>query len=735
MTGAAARAAPAAAVLATLATGAGAAEAPWAVTAATHRIELEIVRPPSRPVAGVVAIVPDGGLLPGPTAKADVLDENGRPLACGVIWHNPREGLGVCFEAPRSGSRITLYLQPSARGENLAAASGSLKPGPLMFTAAGGATPSLNQAEAIAREAPPGRRARMAVVPVIAQGENRLGPDDHYVSYYSAWLDIAKGGRYFLCTVCDEGSEIRVNGQTLVRVTGRHKRQEGAKGEWGEWITLEPGLHAMEYLHYEIDGPQEAHVCWREPGSTNKLPATVPKTAFLQSGEARVVSGRTRDNAPLALWQWEPIAYAWAAERPLNMFQFRALVPVDDSAAAIEWTLDGRSMVREREFLWFWEDEDRHTVSLQTGRDRAATMSSRDVLVAYYPRRLSLDAAADRQMIRRAFETRLRAGPADRRPVSDWTPNMWATLLEALDAYNSGAIPSLIIERSRPDLLKQPPARRWRVEDLYAEQLRLTDPAAALLWMQKAIQEEMNTARRLHWMRERARIHAFDRGEFDEARRIVREAQPQAVDPETAVRLLVTAGDIERLALQRDEAARLYAAAQDRYREHQKTSAQMATVRREAETNRTLAARLGGDWRIGAVREGQNLVTVDNLVRQQAWDEARRVLDQWEIEFPLSRLDGDQPLAEATFYLGVGDARRALRILRAYRQLVDMSSQLARAMELERRCLLALDMRRELDELAREIERRFPGATSAVSAKPATEPASEPRRPRRERRP
>jgi len=708
--------------------GAGA-QSDWVVSSATHRVRVEIVEPPSKPEAGVVAIVPDGGLMPGPAVRVEAREDSGRALAAGVIWHNPREGVGVVFEVPQGQNRrVDLYFQAAPKAESFEGAVRHLKPSLLMYTAPAGASPSLADAEKIGRESPPGRHARMAQVSILGQAENRLGPDDNYASWYHGYLDIEKPGRYWLCSVFDEGCEVRLDGRTIIKTTGRHRRRESAKGEFGEWVQLDRGLHSVEYLHYEMDGPQEAHLCWRPPGTTDGvLPVTIPASVWLRSGTAKVRSGSLRDGNPLALWEVEPIAYVWTAEKPVNIFGFRALLPDPLPAGVrLEWTFDGRATSSHPSPLWFWEDEDPHPVALQVTLGRATTVATRQVELPWYPRRLSMDSAADRQLVRDAFEHRLRAGPANRRPCADWSANLWATLHEALERFGPAPVAELIITRSRPDLLRQPAERRWRIEDVYVEALRRTNALAALSWMEQAGREETHGSRRVHWMLERVRVLAFDLDRLDEARALARDAGALPLDPEMAVRVAVAAGDVERLAQNREAAARAYAVAQDRYRALQKTAAQIATVRREAETNRSLTARLGGDWRIAAVREGQNLVTVENLIRQSAWDEAWEVLRQWEIEFPLSRLDGDQPLAEAAFWMGVGDTVRALRILRAYRQLVDMNSQLWRAIEMERQCLIRLDRRSELDQLAREFERRFPGVSPGRS--PGSTPEGRARR-------
>ena len=87
------------------------------------------------------------------------------------------------------------------------------------------------------------------------------------------------------------------------------------------------------------------------------------------------------------------------------------------------------------------------------------------------------------------------------------------------------------------------------------------------------------------------------------------------------------------------------------------------------------------------------------------------------MELPLSKLTGDYPLAESKFYMTVGDYRRALRILKAYRSGVDISSYLPEAMTLELECLNNLDQKKELTELAREMIKRFPSHPAAERAK------------------
>ncbi len=687
----------------------------WTVNPATHRFEIEIATPATQPEAGNVALLPDGGLLPKPACDVVVTDAGGRELKSLVVWHNPRVGLGVCFENPPPDSRAFVHILPAQKTKPAdAAAAAFLKPGVLMYVETSAATPSMAKAASIAKDWPPGRNARLALVPNVGQSENRLGPDDNFMTWYTGWLTIEKPGRYYFCTISDDASEFRIGGKLVARWPANRPRKDGAKGQFGDYVDMVTGLHALEYLQYETTGQQEAHLCWRPAGTPiDKLPLTTPRTAYLHSGETRIVSAAAKDGLPLPVIDWQCVKYVWTGDRPVNLFRF-SRIPGGAAPADVRftWKIDERHEVTADEFLWLWEDEAEHPVTLTAVRGSASASSTAPVVVPVYPPQMNMNVPGDREMVRKAFLSRLQAGPAQRRPCADWSSNLWATLVAALDPYATPEIPQAIIERSRQDLARVAPEWRWAIEGMFVENVRVKDPSAALPWVQRFAREEMDTSRKVHWQMERARILATDLGMTNEARAVLAEIQPATLTPETAVRATVLAGDVERLAGRRDEAVRLYSAAQDRYRAMQKSAATLSALRRESTNEISAMAKLAGDWRIAAVREGANHATVQSLIGQKAWAEARRALDQWEIEFPLSKIEGDFPLAEAAFHMAVGDPRRARRILSSYRASVEMNSYLARAFSMEMQCLEALGLRAEMDALAAERAKRIPTGTS-----------------------
>jgi len=70
-----------AAAAALLLLGAGAVRAAgWPVDGATVRCDVQVIASPNEPEAGIIAIVPDGGLLPRSAPDPVVLDSKGKML-------------------------------------------------------------------------------------------------------------------------------------------------------------------------------------------------------------------------------------------------------------------------------------------------------------------------------------------------------------------------------------------------------------------------------------------------------------------------------------------------------------------------------------------------------------------------------------------------------------------------------------------------------------------------------
>jgi TolA-binding protein len=201
---------------------------------------------------------------------------------------------------------------------------------------------------------------------------------------------------------------------------------------------------------------------------------------------------------------------------------------------------------------------------------------------------------------------------------------------------------------------------------------------------------------------------------------------------------LVLQGDVERMAGQYAAAADFYAAAQDRERmpvrreatfiEPERKTLRGRRWREESETPPMPPRRLipvpapppqgrSGDWKNFALHEAAYRASVKHLIACGDLAAARSKLAAWELEAPLSKLNGDYPLAEAEYYAAGGEWRRVVKTLQAYRKGVDMTSSLPDAMALELQGLVRLERRQEAVELAREFLKRFPAHPAADKAK------------------
>ena len=195
---------------------------------------------------------------------------------------------------------------------------------------------------------------------------------------------------------------------------------------------------------------------------------------------------------------------------------------------------------------------------------------------------------------------------------------------------------------------------------------------------------------------------------------------------ETAL-ALIAQGDVERLAGDYAAAAASYSAAQDKCRTRAaKTTAALPERERRNDRPRHEGRRErhgvpppdpgpappafdpSQAWKTAALREAAYRARIQNLLRRRYVLEAREALADWALASPLSKLHGDYPLAEAEYSLAIGDAARAAKTLRAYREGVELTRALPEALLLELQALLDLARRQEAAELAAEFVKRFP---------------------------
>jgi tetratricopeptide (TPR) repeat protein len=711
----------------------------WAVDKAVLRWDVQVTQAPSEPGAGVVVILPDGGILPRP-APDPVVMSGGRELKSEILWFDSNQGLGIVFEPP-SGDSATVYLKPASALRTPGSKS-AFTPGLLLFTKN---TPSasLEGAQQVTKGIP-GIEFRMGLVPFIGQRMNLYGTDDNYISYYTGWIRQSKSERIFFCTISDEGSELRIDDRPIASWPGLHKREGGVRGEYGEWLEVTPGLHQIEYFHFEKTGDQEAHALWTStPITKDHKPSTIPASAYVQSGQARPTGVKARDGRPVAAFLTDCKTYFWFNEKPVNLFRIEPLfasgLPAD---TAFSWTIDGQGPVTNRDLFWLVEGSDPIAITLSLSSKAGGSRATRMAMiwstqpgagVKATPAGASVDNDVHRRIYRDALLAMCRTVPADRDPTANWSPDFWTTLMNVVEPYRGGALLIELFERSRKKIITLKPDDREYLEDLFFETIRYAKPADTVKWVDRLEQEAKERDRKFYWKLAKVDFYLNTATNVVEARREVNFLRASAVSAAENQLVLIRQGDLERMAGNFPEAVNFYSMAQDRYQAMAKVGpgkpgvgeavkpvgmarnkADLVAQRRQlsspssGSSSRSVAPPPSEKWKTFAVHEASFLVTSRDLIRDGFLFEARDVLNAWEVQFPLSKMKGDYSLAEAEFYVAAGIYPRALQILKLARQGTDISSFLPATYALELECLQKMGNDKEAKELAKKVARDFP---------------------------
>lgn len=685
---------------------------------------------PADPDLGVYVQIPDGGLLPT-FPLIEVRDADGQPLESLVLWHTPADALGLVFRPPASGGEVTIDIHAARRATTKPSGS-TLKPSLFVFTRSG--SPSLDNAKRMATEWPPAQDAYGARIGRIGIRWNPFGPDDNFSSWFTGWFKLDKRETLYLATISDEGSEVHLNGSLFVAWPGIHTRAAGAKGQYGKQVTLDPGWHRIDYFHFEVSGPQEMCLVWRREKDGDALPTFMEGDAWGKTGEAEVIRMTTADNRAVG-WvsgNLQAVGYLWLGNAPVNLHTLYCKGVTRSADISVVWDFGHGRTVAAPSCAWLAQPAAALVVTSPAGVSRQTFRLTSFMA----PRAHSLEKPGERLLYRQTFLDMIRATAKDQDPTTAWSGDFWITLIDVLEPYKGGPILIELFERSWASLQNLPAAQRWTLEDRFAETLRLVgDTTRQLAWIDRLEQNDRDRVRKFRWREERISCYLYDQGDTEAARRAARFMREAANSPEEIQRAVLRLGDVERIAGDREQAARFYAEAQERYRSRNRLTAG-STVGGQPTFTPSRAVKAGNSpnrsppslrraaqdlkrsdaWKLYAVNDAAQASTIRAYLAQDATGEAFETLAKWENDTPMSKIGGDFPLTEARVYAHVGDYRRTAAILTAYRRADLMTSQLPEAMDLQLEALMNLKRMDEARTLAEEAITRFPGLPVAHRA-------------------
>jgi len=697
------------------------------------RFKAKIVSQPTTPDAGIIVTLPNGGALPGPFPSATVIDSAGHQVHSECLWNNPQEGYAIVLSSSAAAGPLWIYLSGSPAPTNPWTPASTLHPSLLLYTRVGHS--SMSAARNLAAESPPARGVRMGQVPFIADSHNLFGSSDNYVSYYTGWINIPESGDIFLGTISEDGSTVLIDGATAADWPGMHSFRDGLTGRMGNTLPLAKGPHRIQYFQFfqsPPDGKPMAELIWRLPSmGRDALPRVPRKDNFLHSGRARITSAETRSGLPPAVFDLRPLSYMDFADQFVDLFEFSLPLSDQYKDCAIDWAFSDGFHAHGPLVLWPVIRGTPPSVTLTISGNHGASSGTRLVYPDTLPRGASVNNPIARRDYAQALLNRLLGAPprsSPSNPASNWPPAFWAILPQIVQGGGEARdLLAFLFQHCSAGLASLSLDDRTRLGGIYYDELK-EDKTTALAVLKTVAAAEKDPAAQFLWQLKVVDFLLFEAGDIPAARHA---AQSLRIDTfhggkHDAELQLIALGDVERMAANIDAATRYYTTAQALYKKTARPPVAAFAGFSDPDPNPappskdgiviTAADTQDADWRKRAVLQNSYYTQVKNLLDQDELGDARDKLDAWQIEFPLSKLEGDYTLAESEYAIKFADFNRAQRILKTYRLRVDLSAQLAEVMQLEWTCDAALQRPADIKELATDIKKRFPDLPLATEA-------------------
>ena len=707
----------------------------WSVVPdATMRVDVTVGTEPPHPDLGVVVMIPDGGLLPLKNPTTDVRDSEGKPVEHLIFGHNPKDMMGIVFAQQKAGSAVTIFLKP---GNNPPPKPNTkLFPSVMLYTKNGNG--SLETAKRFQGTYPPANGTFFGEWSCIGSMINPYGPNEDFSSWYVGGILLSKKEKIYFATISNAGSEFWIDGKMIHSWAGG-QRNAAAKGQQGKHVELDEGLHRIDYYHYAGRGGTEAQIVWKRDGVPTVNEEGLPELVqdYVRSGTASIAGIRYRDGREGAVitGNERPMGYLWTGEKPIVLFSlgYSGVTPTGDKTT-YTWEFAKNKRLSEPLVDWLVTGDVSNTfaipVTLVGSNAAGVARSSMRMISQFTPAQCSLDNPSDRQAFRKALYNMLRAVPLGSDPCADWIPDYWQLLADVIEPYRSATMLNPIFARAFDgSLQKVAPRQRWEMEDRFIETVRLKrDDKLLIEWIDKLEKNEKTGARRFRWKDERFCAYLYDIGDLNAAKQAVAFLKEAASTPDQNQIASLRQGDLAFFSDNMDEATKFYKDAQDRFPARAKVALPggyipfldpskrkdptntTATV--TAKTSQSLAAQRAqriDAWKVLTVQDSSMYTTIVNFLAQDAVEEALQKLWEWEAMSPLSKLSGEYTVAAARVYMYLEDYRRAINMLRNYRKQITMNAMLADAMKLEMDCLVKLDDKPRIKELAEDFTKRFPG--------------------------
>lgn len=701
------------------------ATADWHVPGADLRFTAQLTGRPSHDKAGYFLTLPDGGLLPSPAPVTTVVTQGGKALKSYTLWHNRIGGLGMVIEAPSRGDCVFVYVDSGPKLRIWTPQSGLYPSGIMCMksrVAQMAVARTMGQFGAVAEGVHYAVYDAPSQAPISTPGgadlTGRPMPNTFYLLTHLMGEDP---GRTWIATFINGGiCEIRVNGNVL-----KPKTRVNKWGGEGAWQTIKKGFNRVEVLHALRKQPRKKsgkkkkggmYLAIKPPhikpkdlgvglagkdGKPNKAPVMearlIRSSDVARSGQARIVGVKARDGGPVAVARVIPQEVYWLDHQrwPLIACKLSAITEGNPEDTTYTWTLGKqRTTLSGKSVRWLFAGRREHTVRL-TAKQGQHQSRSRHHFYGYSTIETSLESASARQVFQDTSLTMFQAAEGnDTDPMASLAPEYWQVLPHTVSLGEGYPLLKHLFSK-RWDLVteKLPPGAFAVLRETVLDDAANENPKEALAWVKVLKRRTSNAQETMRLNLAEAEIRMFYFGQTNAALQLLRPLLRQRNDMAEMAKIRV--GDLAFMAGNMNRATALYADVQNRVRHQRNTNTaegrvgpqKAAPKKAEPERNarslrlslnpgissRSTAAEID-NWKLSAMLGVSASETVKSLIDQGEWRQAKDMLQAWERQFPLAKLNSDYILQEARFYLKLDNAARVHGMLKAYCENMESTS-------------------------------------------------------------
>jgi len=705
------------------------ADGEWHVKEATIRFKVSLANKPADKSSGYVLNLPDGGILPGPLPLTHVVTEGGKAVPSYVLWQNKGTGTLMTFEDPGVDGNVFIYVSGADKLKLWSSQTG-IKPGPVVCAEQG--TDSLETARNLGKLGQVGphsyfSRFGTSMSPLGMQGDIQGRPNP--ICYYLLAYVITKdpGRTLVALTVMNGNVKIIVDGQPITP-----QKISSKPGGTGQWMDLSKGLHKVEALcsigltGTSTEGKGQWCVWtmgWRPPHASiedlggprpKDLPAPgtpmweshkINPEEIARSGECKIREIATKDGTPVAAFNMEGIETFWFGdEPPIFAYELTGLPGANPEDTTYTWSFGDAAKISGQKIYWFFRggNQTATMTAASKGKQSTATVP----FYAHSGAKSSMDSTWTKDNFRKACVAMVKAYPPEIDPTATWSTTMWNCFYDAMEfGKGSDLLEEILTKRWSFFSKKVPIEKQVMMEDIFFNWIAQNDPDKAMQWLknQEATSPSIDRKGDLKIMQ--AEVLMYQKNNLAEAKKILQPLAKGAGD--VAATANIRLGDIAFLEKDLNTANNYWGLVQNAVKmtkteilgegsqvkwddgsSDKKKKKNQIEPEAKAFTSTAIKNERVDGWKKTAVMDTSKALGIMALIQQGFMLDAYQELRRWERALPMSKINSDYIMQEASFYMSIGNSKRARKQLESYCEIVDASAYVASASELLLQCMM-----------------------------------------------